>query len=105
MKAVKAVVKAVSEGSQETQRTHMKIHHLTKTSGGKIGGFITYEPDERHQAIRDIDRLNSIRDEQHHSRPARTRRPWTSHTLDSWDGSTLVTFGNFHDLEPLSELF
>ena len=29
----------------------------------------------------------------------------TSHTLDSWDGATLITFGNFHELESLTELF
>ena len=83
----------------------MKIHHLTKTSGGKVHGFITYPPDEREQALTHMERLNSIRDEQHYSRPPRARRPWTSHTLDSWDGSTMITFSNFHELESLTDIF
>ena len=83
----------------------MRIERLSKTPSGKVHGFITYPPEEREQAVTDMERLNSIRDEQHHSRPARTRRPWTSHTLDSWDGATLITFGNFHELESLTELF
>ena len=83
----------------------MRIERLSKTPSGKVHGFITYPPEEREQALNHMDRLNTIRDEQHYSRPPRARRPWTSHTLDSWDGSTLVRFGNFHVLEPLKELF
>jgi hypothetical protein len=90
----------------ETNKEHaMRIERLSKTPSGKVHGFVTYQPDEREQALAHMDRLNTIRDEQHYSRPPRARRPWTSHTLDSWDGSTLVTFGNFHELEPLQELF
>ena len=83
----------------------MKIHHLTKTSGGKVHGFITYPPEEREQALNHMERLNSIRDEQHHNRPPRARMPWTSITRDSWDGSTLISFGNFHELVAVEQLF
>ena len=83
----------------------MRIERLSKTPSGKVHGFITYPPEEREQAVTDMERLNTIRDEQHYSRPPRARRPWTSHTLDSWDGSTMITFGDFHELEPLKELF
>ena len=76
-----------------------------KTPSGKIHGRAIFAPEEREQAVITMERLDSIRDEQHHSRPKYARTPWTSHTLDSWDGTTLVTFGDFHDLAPLQELF
>ena len=83
----------------------MRIERLGKTPSGKIHGRAIFAPDEREQAVTIMERLDSIRDEQHHSRPPRARTPWTSSTLDSWDGTTLVTFGDFHELAPLTELF
>jgi hypothetical protein len=67
----------------------MRVERIGKTPSGKIHGFVTFAPDERQQAVTTMARLDSIRDEQHHSRPPRARMPWTSHTLDSWDGVTI----------------
>jgi hypothetical protein len=47
----------------------MRIERLGKTPSGKIHGRAIFAPEEREQAVTIMERLDSIRDEQHHSRP------------------------------------